>query len=311
LEKAEKNDLTFIADKKYHSYLDTTESDVILVSQMFETSKTLLIVPNPKLAFAKILEREKRPREIKPGVHSQSWIEEGVEVESSATIYPFVSVRQGAHIGKNVVLYPGVYIGEGVSIGDDSILYPNVAVYSDADIGKRVIVHSGTVLGADGFGYVWDGEKHYKVPQVGRLVIEDDVEIGANTAIDRGALEDTKIGVGSKIDNLVQIGHNCQVGAFCIICGQVGLAGRVKVGDGSILAGQVGTADGVKIAHGTKVSAQSGLMKDTKHNDVIAGSPAMDFKDYFKVVAHLKKLPEMTKKIRQLENEVKKLKEKS
>ncbi|MBI2609464.1 MAG: UDP-3-O-(3-hydroxymyristoyl)glucosamine N-acyltransferase [Deltaproteobacteria bacterium] len=308
LDRAQPHDLTFLADKKYLPALESSRSQVVLVSQDIETDKTLLITENPKLSFARLLEKETRPQDIKPGVDARAWVEEGAHVSKTAVIYPFVTVRRGAQIGENVILYPGVYVGEKAVIGDHSILYPHVSVYAETNIGKRVIIHAGTVLGSDGFGYVWDGEKHFKFPPVGSLIIDNDVEIGANSALDRGALNETSIGEGTKIDNLVQVGHNSHIGKFCILCGQVGMAGRVQVGDGSVLAGQVGIADGLRIGSGAKIAGQSGVTKNIEDQKTVFGTPAMDFNDYMKIVALWKKLPKMAKELRELRNELEELK---
>ena len=308
LEKAQPHELTFLSDKKYLPELEASQSQVILVSEEIETDKTLLITQNPKLSFARLLEKETRPQDVKPGIDARAWVEEGATISKKAIVYPFVTVRRGAEVDDNVVLYPGVYVGENALIQNDSILYPHVTVYPNTKIGKRVILHAGVVIGSDGFGYVWDGEKHFKIPQVGVAIIEDDVEIGANSTVDRGALNETHVGEGTKIDNLVQVGHNVKIGKFCILCGQVGMAGRVQVGDGSVLAGQVGIADGVTLASGTKAGGQTGIAKNTHEGEVVMGSPAMNFNNYMKIVALWKKLPKMAKELRELRSEVEKLK---
>ena len=304
-EKATERELTFIT---HSSMLEKTKAQVIISSEKLITDKTLLLVKNPKLAFAKTLELFDRPKDIKPGIHPQTWIEEGTEIDPSATLYPFVSIKKGAQIGKNVVIYSGVYIGDNVIIDKDCVIYPNAVLLPKTKIGKRVIIHSGCIIGDDGFGYVWDGTKHYKTPQIGNVVIEDDVEIGVNTCIDRATTGQTKIKAGSKIDNLVQIGHNVEVGTHCILCSQVGIAGSSQIGDGSMLGGQVGIADHIQIGPQNKIVAQSGIMQETKAKEILMGSPALPIRDYFKTVALLKQLPEMRKTIKQLQEEIKKLK---
>ena len=304
-EKATETELTFIT---HASMLEKTKAQVIIASEKLKTDKTLLLVKNPKLAFAKVLELFDRPAEVSPGIHPQTWIEEGVELDPSVTLYPFVSIRKGAKIGKNVILYSGVYIGDHVGIDEDCVIYPNVVLLPKTKIGKRVIIHSGCVIGDDGFGYVWDGTQHYKMPQIGNVVIEDDVEIGANTCIDRATTGETEIKRGTKIDNLVQVGHNVEVGPHCILCGQVGLAGSSKIGSGSILGGQTGVADHTDIGPMNKIAAQSGIMKETQSGEILMGSPAMPIRDYFKMVALLKQLPKMQKTIKHLQEEIEKLK---
>ena len=302
LENATYNDITFISDKKNLPLLQETKSQVVILSEKLQTSKTLLVIPNPKLAFAKILELFYRPSSLKGHIDERAWIEKGTEVASSAIVYPFVSVRQGAKIGERVVLYPGVYVGEEAHIGDDCIIYPNVTIFPKTVLGKRVFIHAGAVIGDDGFGYVWDGHKHYKVPQVGSIVIEDDVEIGSNTAIDRGALDETRIGQGTKIDNLVQVGHNAKIGHHCILCGQVGLAGSVTIEDGAILGGQVGVRDNVKIGAQAQLGGQCGVIGDIAPGAKVWGTPTMDVREYFQTIALLKKLPELVKRIQELES---------
>src|SRR3989338_5654856 len=254
-ENAKADDLVFISDRKFFSKLENTKSQIIIVSEKFETAKTLLIVKNPKLAFAKVLELVKRPEELKPGIDTRSWIEKGAEVHPTSMIYPFVTVRSGAKIGERVILYPGAYVGQDVVVEDDCILYPQATVFPGTKIGKRVLIHAGAVIGDDGFGYVWEGKKHYKVPQVGNVVTEDDVEIGSNSCIDRGAIDETRIGEGTKIDNLVQVGHNNKIGKHCILCGQAALSGSVTMGDGVLVGGQAGFKEGLIIGDGSEIAA--------------------------------------------------------
>ncbi len=307
-DKATEQEITFIT---HPSMLEKTKAQIIICSEKLETNKTLLLVKNPKLGFAKALELFDRPKDIHPGIHPQTWIEEGAEIDSSATLYPFVSIRKGSKIGKNVLLYSGVYIGQDVVIEEDCVIYPNAVLLPQTKLGKRVLIHSGCVIGDDGFGYVWDGTKHYKTPQIGKVVIEDDVEIGANTCIDRATTGETRIKRGTKIDNLVQIGHNVEVGRHCILCGQVGIAGSSTVGDGSILGGQAGVADHTDIAPMNKIAGQSGITSNTNANETLMGSPALPVQDYFKIVALWKRLPEMYKTIKQLQEEIEEIKNKA
>ena len=311
IDLASDKDLSFINSSKELHYLETTKAKVILLSQdcgELKTSKTLLLVKNPKLAFAKVLELVKRPEELKPGIDSRSWIEKGAEVHPTSMIYPFVTVRSGAKIGERVILHPGAYVGHDVVVEDDCILYPQVTVFPRTKIGKNVLIHAGAVVGDDGFGYVWDGKKHYKVPQVGNVVIEDDVEIGSNTCIDRGAIDETRVGEGTKIDNLVQVGHNNKIGKHCILCGQAALSGSVHIGDGALLGGGVGIVDNIKIGSMSQIGMCSFVMSDISPNSKSFGYPAMNGKDYMRIIAYWKKLPEMHKEIKELKNEIKKLK---
>lgn len=302
------NLISFVTDtKKIHDSL----SPVVIIPQKVENNnKTFLVVTNPKLAFAKVLELFERPREIKPGIDARTWIEETAEIDSSATVYPFSTIRRGAKIGKNVIIYPGTYIGSDVFIDDDCILFPQITIFPGTVIGKRVLIHAGAVIGDDGFGYVWDGTKHYKIPQIGKVIIEEDVEIGANTSIDRATTGETRIKIGTKIDNLVQIGHNVHVGAHCILCGQVGLAGSSSIGDGSMLGGQSGVADHIRLGPMNKVAAKSGVLSNSPPNTTLIGFPAVSGREFFKIFIFGKEFPELKKTIKKLQEEIEILKRK-
>jgi UDP-3-O-[3-hydroxymyristoyl] glucosamine N-acyltransferase len=225
------------------------------------------------------------------------------------TIYPFVHIGDRCRIGDRVTLYPGVYIGEESSIGEESILYSNVSIYPRTAIGKRVVLHSGVVVGSDGFGYVKEGRKNVKIPQVGTVEIEDDVEIGANTTIDRGALGKTIIRRGVKIDNLVQVAHSVVIGEDSILCAQVGISGSTKIGSNVTLAGQVGVVDHIEIGDNVTVVAQSGVMNDLPANQAYTGTPSMPHRDFLRMAAVLPKLPEMRKTLLQIETRLKGLEE--
>ena len=230
----------------------------------------------------------------------------GIEV----TVYPFVYVGDRCRIGDRVILYPGVYVGEDSSIGEESVLYPNVSIYPGTVIGKRVILHSGVVVGSDGFGYVKDGKKNVKIPQVGKVEIEDDVEIGANTTIDRATLGKTIIRRGVKIDNLVQVAHNVVIGEDSIIVAQVGIAGSTKIGSNVTLGGQVGVADHVEIGDNVMVGAQSGVRSDLAANaslyrDVLR----LPHREFLRVANVFPKLPEMRKTLIEIEKRLKKIEE--
>lgn len=300
--------VTFISDPKK---LKESSSKVIITNQKVEKKENqiFLIVENPKLSFAKVLELFERPKDIRTGVDHRAWVEESAEVDPTATIYPFSTVRKRAKIGKNVILYPGVYVGQDVTIQEDCIVYPRVTLFPGTLIGKRVLIHAGAVIGDDGFGYVWDGTKHYKIPQVGRVVIEDDVEIGALAAIDRATTGETKIKQGTKIDNLVQVGHNVHIGAHCILCGQVGLAGSSSIGDGSMLGGQSGVSDHIQVGPMNKIAAQSGVLANTLPNTTLVGFPAMSPRDFFRIAIFGKEFPELKKIIKKLQKEIEILKQ--
>jgi UDP-3-O-[3-hydroxymyristoyl] glucosamine N-acyltransferase len=248
IEEAREGEITFIATPKYLRKLrDTNASAIVVSKEVTQANKPLLCVTHPQVAVAKILtlffEKPYQPK----GVDSHAWISPTAKLGKDLTLYPFVYVGDRCSIGDRVTLYPGVYVGEDSVIGESSVLYSHVSIYSGTVIGKRVVLHSGVVVGSDGFGYVKEGKRNMKIPQVGTVEIEDDVEIGANTTIDRAALGKTIIRRGVKIDNLVQVAHSVVVGEDSILCGQVGISGSTKIGSNVTLAGQVGVVDHVEI----------------------------------------------------------------
>lgn len=309
LENAKEGYITFFSDVHYLKYLENTKATAILVSKKLDQSIPQLVVPNPKLAFSKVLSLFSLFPKLPSGVNPQVVKEEGVILGSDLSIGPFVYLGKGARMGDRVIVYPGVFVGAEVTVGDDCVIYPNVTLYPSVCLGKRVIVHAGTVLGGDGFGYVFDGKAHVKIPQVGGLMVEDDVEIGANSAIDRGMVDVTRVGQGTKIDNLVQVGHNCLIGSANILCGQVGLSGCVETGKGVMFGGQSGAGDHSVIPDGVQLAAQSGVMKNMKleSHEAYFGSPAKKIRDSFKILSILYKLPDLYKRLKLLEKKVSQL----
>ncbi len=310
LEAARSGEITFIAHPKYLSKLAETNASAIIASKEIPSSKKpLLCVGNPYLAFAKILtlfsEKPYQPKGIDPN----AWISSTARLGKEVTVYPFVSIGDRCRIGDRVTLYPGVCVGEDASIGEETILYPNVSIYPGTVIGKRVILHGGVVVGADGFGYVKEGKKNVKIPQVGKVEIEDDVEIGANTTIDRATFGKTIIGRGVKIDNLVQVAHNVGIGEDSVIVAQVGIAGSTKIGSNVTLGGQVGVADHVEIGDNVMVGAQSGVHSDLAANQAYTGSPPLPHREFLRVVNVLIKLPEMKKTLFEIEKRLKRIEE--
>ena len=269
--------------------------------------KPIVFAGNPRLAFAKVLEWMQPAALPEQGVHRTAVI------ESDAIIGKNVTIREGCYVGHHAriddgaVLYPHVTVGDGAQIGAGTIIYPSVVIYRQVHIGKRVRIHSGSVLGSDGFGYVFDGERHQKVPQIGTVIIEDDVEIGANVCIDRATMGATRVGEGTKVDNLTQIAHNVQVGKNCVICGQVGLSGSVIIEDNVSMAGQVGLRDHVKIGKGAILGAKAGIMADIPPGEFVMGSPSLPQREYLRVHAASRKLPDMAKQLRRLEKQVEEL----
>ena len=268
----------------------------------------LLRVKNPRLAFARVLELFYVAPYRPLGISDKAVLGRNVVIGADPSIHPYAVIADDARIGDRVSIYPGVYVGRGSVVDDDSVIYANVSIREGVRIGKRVIVHSGAVIGSDGFGFVTDGGKHHKIPQVGGVVIEDDVEIGANSAIDRATLGNTIVRKGTKIDNLVQVAHNVVVGEHCLLAGQVGIGGSCSIGNYVILAGRVGLADHVTIGDRVIVAAGSGIVKDIPPGEVVGGYYTMPLKDWLKVQAVLPKLPELKKQVSALEKELEKLK---
>jgi UDP-3-O-[3-hydroxymyristoyl] glucosamine N-acyltransferase len=271
--------------------------------------KPAVLTGNPRLAFAKVMEYLQPLDLPEPGIHPTAIVEKDAHIGEGVTIREFAYVGHHAHIGDGAVIYPHVVVGNGAQIGNATILYPSVVINHHVHVGERVRIHSGSVIGGDGFGYVLDNGKHHKVPQIGTVIIEDDVEIGANVCIDRAMLGATRVGAGTKIDNLAQIAHNVQIGRNVIICALVGLSGSVVVEDDVVLAGQVGARDHVKIGKGAIIGAQSGVMNDIPAGGFMLGSPAVAHRDFMKMEASARKLPEALRTLRQLERQVREMQE--
>ncbi len=271
----------------------------------YPLGRPCVLVDDPYLAYAILATAFiERPFEA-IGVSPEAHIGSGCEIAKEVSIYPGVYVGDRVKIEPFVTLHPGVYVGEMVSIGEKTTLYPNVVVYHGCQLGKRVTIHSGTVIGSDGFGYARSGSSYVKIPQTGIVVIEDDVEIGANVTIDRAALEETRIGHGTKIDNLVQIAHNVSIGPDSILVGQVGISGSTRLGRGVVLGGQVGIIGHLEIGDGVMIGAQSGINKSIPAGQVVLGSPAMPHKKWKRAMAVFKHLPELAKEVRELKRLVK------
>ncbi len=302
MELAKQGQITFLAEKKFKDKLKTCNASAVIVQKALETDKAQVVHPAPALAFAKLLAEfhpEPRPQ---PGIDDQASIAEGVQLGKDVTIGPFVAIGKDVVIGDNTVLHPGVVIQEGCRIGNHSTLFSNVTLNRNTLIGNHVVLHAGVVIGADGFSYTPDEKgRHFKINQVGRVVIEDHVEVGANTCIDRASFGETVVREGTKIDNLVQIAHNCDIGPHSIIVSQVGMAGTCKLGHHVILAGQVGLADHVTIGDQVIVAAQSGVNKNILEPGFYGGFPAIPAMSWKRYTTTLPKLPELSRKIQQLE----------
>jgi len=307
IHEAKEGDITFIASKKYLKDIGDSRASCIIVKEaVADLNKTQLRVSNPHLAFAKLLEHF-YIKPIKPtGISRDAIVSDKAKIADDVSIFPFSYIADGASIGKNTIIHPYVHIGENTSVGEKCILYPNVTVREGIKIGDRVIIHSGSVIGSDGFGYVFEDGRYHKIPQIGGIIIEDDVEIGSNVSVDRATTGNTIIGKGTKIDNLTQVAHNVKIGSNSIIVSQVGIAGSSEIGDYVTLGGQVGVADHTKIESGTMIGAKSGVVGHVTKG-VYSGTVAIPHRDWLKAQALFAKLPELNKRIRYLEEKINEL----
>lgn len=304
---ARPGDLTFAENEAYFERAERSAAVAVLVSGDVKSStKTLIRVPNARVGFAKVLPLFFPEPQFAPGVHASSLVHSTAQVDPSAHIGPFCAIGERVQIGPGAVLEGGNHIASDSKIGAQTRLFPNVTVYSRSVIGARVRIHAGTVIGSDGFGYVFDEGIHRKVPQVGNVIVHDDVEIGANVTIDRGALGSTVIGKGSKIDNLVQIAHNVVIGEHSIIVAQVGIAGSTKLGKYVTLAGQVGLAGHLKIGDRVTVAAQAGVMNDIPDGEKWLGAPARPDRQMKRQFIAIERLPELLQRVKELERRLEK-----
>jgi UDP-3-O-[3-hydroxymyristoyl] glucosamine N-acyltransferase len=305
IDEAKEGDITFLLDKKSLKEIPALNASALIVKkEVKECTLNMLVSDNPQFTFARALEVFYSKPYSPSGVSAKAYIGTHVTMEDDVSIHPHACINSNAVLGSRVTVSSGVFIGEGVSIGDDSFIYPNVTIRENVTIGKKVIVHSGTVIGSDGYGYVPEKGKHCKIPQIGGVIIEDEVEIGANACIDRGTVGNTIIGWGTKIDNLVQIGHNVKIGKSCIIVSQVGISGSVEIGDGVILAGQVGIRDHIKVGNKAIVGAQSGIGSDIPEGQVYSGSPAIPHKTWLRAQSIYSKLPEYVRRLQEMERKL-------
>lgn len=314
IEEAKEGSLTFLYNPKYIEFIYSTEASIVLINDTLELKKevapTLVRVPNAYEALAKLLQLYDQYKPKKQGIEVPSFIHPSATLGDEIYIGPFVSIGENVKIGKNVKIHPNTTIADNVKIGDDCIVYAGVNIYEGTRIGARCILHSGVVLGADGFGFAEMTSGTYtKIPQIGIVIIEDDVEIGANSAVDRSTMGSTVIKKGTKIDNLVQIGHNVEVGENTVLCGQVGIAGSTKVGKNVVMGGQVGVSGHIKIGDNVKIGAQSGIPGSIKDNSLVMGSPAYEAREYQRAAIVGKKLPDMYKTLHNLEKKMNKLME--
>jgi UDP-3-O-[3-hydroxymyristoyl] glucosamine N-acyltransferase len=296
------DDLSFLTAGKYRDEARASRAGALLVGRdEAELPHDLLICADPAWALGELLRRFHPPADAPPGAHPTAVVAATAEVDPTASLGPHVVVGEGTRIAAGVVVHAGCVIGRRCSLGPGTLLYPRVVLYDDTEVGARVILHSGVVLGADGFGYAAHGGGITKVPQVGRVVVEDDVEIGANSTVDRATLEETRIGAHSKLDNLVQVGHNVRLGKGCILCGQAGIAGSTRLGDGVVVAGQSGVSGHIELGSGVQVAAKSAVLQSVPAGAKVAGIPAVSLSEWRRQSALLARLGEMFRRVRRLE----------
>lgn len=305
IEKAGPGSISFFSDRRFEKLVPVTGASALIVGKPTDLfGGPQLVTENPLLAFAKAAALFAPPPEPYPGISGSASVHETARLGTGVSVYPNVFIGAGADVGDRVILFPGVYVGEQVRIGNDSVVYPNVSIMAGTVIGNRVILHAGAVIGSDGFGFVREGASSLKIPQMGTVLIEDDVEIGANSCVDRAALGETIIRSGVKMDNLVQVGHNTVIGENSIIVAQVGISGSVRIGRRVVIGGQVGIADHLEVGDEAMVAAQAGLAKSVAAGQVVSGSPAIAHRKWLRASGLTARLPEMAERIRNLEKSI-------
>lgn len=315
IEEAGAGQLTFLANPKYEEFLYSTSASLIIIGETLELKQpvntTLIRVADPYSAFASLLEfYQQMVNKEMTGIQQPSHIDPSAQVGNNVFIGAFAYIGKNVTIGDDSKIYPGVFIGDNITIGSNSTIHPGVKIYHDCTVGSNVVIHAGAVLGGDGFGFAPQADGSFKkVPQIGNVVIEDDVEIGANTTIDRATIGSTLIKKGAKLDNLIQIAHNVEVGKSSVIAAQAGISGSTRLGNGVMIGGQAGIVGHISLADGTKINAQSGVSKSVKiPNSALTGSPAHDYTAMLRSQAVFRNLPELEKKIQELEKQLAELK---
>jgi UDP-3-O-[3-hydroxymyristoyl] glucosamine N-acyltransferase len=312
IEEGRPGTLTFLANPKYEHFIYTTKASVVLVNNDFTPSEplsaTLVKVENAYVSLAMLLNLVEQSKPKKTGVSSAAFIATSATVEEGCYVGNFAYIGENARVGKNCQIYPHAYVGDNVTIGDGCILYPHTTVYQGCKVGNGCILHAGSVIGADGFGFAPEGEDYKKIPQLGNVVLEDNVEIGANTTIDRAVMGSTIIHHGVKLDNLIQIAHNVEVGENTVMAAQVGIAGSTKIGSHCMFGGQVGLAGHIHIADHVVFGAQAGVISDIKEAKTVLGAPAIDAKGFMRSSAIFNRLPDMYRTMGQMQREIEQLK---
>ena len=311
LDAAAQGEISFFADRKYKESLRKTKASAIIISEenlLFKGPQ--VVVSNPVLAYAKVASIFVPPVPRYPGISEQAVLHESTHIGKDVSIYPLVYVGEEALIGDGVIMFPGVFIGNRVKIGSGTIIYPNVTILHDCQIGKNVIINAGTVIGSDGFGFVRDGPVSVKIPQIGMVQIDDDVEIGANSCIDRAASGKTWVKRGVKTDNFVHVAHNVTIGEDTIVVAQVAISGSVHIGKQVIIGGQVAVSDHVEIGDRVMIGSQSGVPKSIPSGEVVSGTPAMPHRLWLKTSGIIRRLPQFSEHLRHLEKRVAELEKK-
>lgn len=307
IEEGKEGDLCFLANMAYEKHLYNTRASVVIVAEDFVPSQTvnttLLRVKNPYEAFAKLMAMAESYKPKPSGISSLAFIAEGVHVPENCLVGEFTVIQRNVVVGERCLIHPQVFIGENVRIGNDVTLFPGVKIMSGCEIGDRCILQPGVVIGGDGFGFAPDENGHYsKIPQLGNVILESDVEIGANTTIDRATMGSTRIGQGTKLDNLIMIAHNVELGKHNVFAAQTGVSGSTKMGDFNMIGGQVGITGHLKMGNRIKIAAQSGIMENVADGASLMGSPAVSSTRFFRIYAVFRKLDELSRKLSELEN---------
>ena len=315
IEEGEEGSLTFLSNLKYTQYIYSTNASIVIVNKDFKPEKkiktTLIKVEDPYKSFSKLLEFYNQVKLDKSGIEANSFISESATVGKNLYLGSFSYIGNHVTIGENVKIYPNVYIGDNVIIGSNTTIFSGVNIYSETQLGENCVIHAVAVIGSDGFGFVPNKKGEFsKIPQIGNVIIEDNVEIGAATTIDRATLGSTIIRKGVKLDNQIQVAHNVEIGENTIIAAQSGIAGSTKIGKNCMIGGQAGIVGHITIGNNVRIQAQSGISRNIKDNEVIQGSPAIGYSDFNKSYVYFKKLPELAATIHLLQKEIKALKDK-
>jgi UDP-3-O-[3-hydroxymyristoyl] glucosamine N-acyltransferase len=311
IEKGTPGTLSFLSNPKYVPYIYETNASIVIVSEDFKAEKeiqtTLIRVKDAYQAFATLLTMYEQAKPRPRGIDEMAKIKEGATVGDNVFIDAFAVIGKNAKIGNNVLIYAQAYIGDNVVVGDGSIIYPGVKIYHDCKLGKEVTIHAGAVIGSDGFGFApKKGDNYQKIPQIGNVIIEDYVEIGANTCVDRATMGSTVIKEGVKLDNLIQVAHNVEIGEHTVMAAQVGISGSTKIGKDGMFGGQVGMAGHMTVGDNVKIGAQSGIARNVRDNEILLGSPALSHLQERKAMAVYRNLPELWKRVGDLEKKVNK-----